>query len=100
MGGDRETREFSYAVFNNEKWSEVVLALESLGGTPISQEIARRMGVTSDLVTAVLRRLEDAQLVKALPRIGNPSRGTLPWEVQRGPRWDAMVSLCRSFEST
>lgn len=94
VSSKQETRTRSAAVFGNEKWVEVALALEAIGGTPLSQHLARHVGINSDLVTAVLQRMQDAQLVKAMPRIGSPTRGSVPWEVQPGPRWDALVRLC------
>lgn len=90
-----ETRNVSAAVFGNGKWMEVSLLLDSWGGTPYAQELARRIGTTPDLVTSVLKRMKAAELVKDLPRVGSPTRGMVPWEVQRGPRWDALISLCR-----
>lgn len=88
-----DTRQVSASVFGNDKWIEVVRSLEELSGTPLAQEIARRSDVNHDLVTKVLVRLEAAQLVKRLPRIGG-RRGPVPWEVQRGGAWQAMVALC------
>lgn len=90
-----ETRDASAAIFGNSKWVEVVMLLDSWPGTPCSQELATRVGTTSDLVTSVLKRMRDGELVKDLPRIGSRTRGTVPWEVQRGPRWDAVVALGR-----
>lgn len=71
------------------------MLLDAWPGTPCAQELATRIGTTSDLVTSVLRRMKAGRLVKDLPRVGSPARGTVPWEVQRGPRWDAVVALCR-----
>ena len=90
-----ESRDVSAAIFGNGKWVQVVLALESWTGTPCSQELARDLGTTSDLITKVLRRMKAGDLVKDLPRVGSSTRGTVPWEVQRGDRWDAVVSLAR-----
>ncbi len=95
MVAKRETRRLSAAVFGNEKWIEVALALDAMGGTPIAQEVGRRIGINSDLVTKVLRRMHTADLVKPLPRIGSASRGIVPWEVQPGTRWDSVLALCR-----
>lgn len=89
------TRDLSAAVFGNGKWVEVVLTLDRAGGTPNSQQIARAIGVNSDLVTDVLRRLDAAGLVKALPRIGHPKKGVVPWEVQPGPLWTALLAVAR-----
>ncbi|MCA0331933.1 MAG: hypothetical protein LCI03_18840 [Actinobacteria bacterium] len=89
------TRELSASVFGNEKWVEIQLVLDSLGGTPNAQQIAREIGINSDLVTAVLRRMESAGLIKPLPRIGHAKRGVLPWEPQQGEFWDATLQLCR-----
>lgn len=86
----------SSAVFGNDKMVDVVLALDGWSGTPIAQQIARQIGVQHDLVRKVLTRLETAGLVKALPRAGG-SRGPVPWEVQAGPEWSALVLLARTL---
>jgi hypothetical protein len=92
-----ETRLLSAAIFGNEKWTETVLLLEAetLGLTPHATAIARKLDTTTDLAMDVLNRMANAGLVKALPRVGSPTRGTIPWEVQRGPRWTSLVTLCR-----
>jgi hypothetical protein len=96
-----ETRELSAAIFGNEKWANVALLLESesLGINPHATAIAKRLATTSDLVMAVLVRMEAGGLVKAHPRIGSSRRGTIPWEVQRGQRWDEVIALCRQITS-
>ena len=88
-----ETRRLSASLFNNDKFTEVVLAFDREGGTATAQQLARSVGITHDLVKKVLVRLTDAGFVKALPRIGG-SRGVLPYEKQAGPEWEALVRLC------
>lgn len=90
-----ESRALSAAVFGNGKWIEVVLLLDAWAGLPCAQELATRIGTTSDLVTSVLKRMRDAQMIKDHPRVGSSTRGTIHWEVQRGAGWDAMVDLCQ-----
>jgi hypothetical protein len=91
-----ENRRLSAAIFNNDKFVEVVLALDDLGGTPTAQEVARHVGVNHDLAKAVLRRLKTADLVKAGVRsVG--TRGPLPYEVQACPEWSSLVHLCRAL---
>jgi DNA-binding transcriptional ArsR family regulator len=87
-----EARRLSSSLFNNDKLADVVGVLD-VEGTATAQEIARAIGVTHDLVKAVLVRLGEAGLVKALPRIGG-TRGALPYEVQRGDEWRALAALC------
>lgn len=98
-GGSAATRRRSADVFGNDKWIEVVGALNEMSGTPIAQEIARRLGINHDLVMKVLTRLESGQMVKRLPRSGG-RRGPVPWEVQPSPIWHAMVDLCRKLAAS
>jgi hypothetical protein len=91
------SRDISAAVFGNGKWIEVVLLLDSWAGLPCAQELAIRIGTTSDLVAGVLRRMKAAQMIKDHPRVGSATRGTIHWEVQRGPDWDATVALCKEL---
>jgi hypothetical protein len=93
-----DTRRRSGAVFNNDKFIEVVLAFADQQGTPTTQEVARRVGVNHDLAKKVIVRLEAAGLVKGLPRVGG-ARGPLPYEVQRGAEWDALVTLARALQA-
>jgi predicted ArsR family transcriptional regulator len=88
-----EARRLSALLFNNEKFAEVVGILDR-DGVATAQEVARAIGVTHDLAKIVLVRLGEAGLVKTLPRIGG-SRGALPYEIQRGDRWQALAALCK-----
>jgi hypothetical protein len=91
-----ETRRLSAALFGNDKFAEVVVALETLGRTATAQEIANEIRVGHDLVRKVLLRLSDAHLVKARERIGG-RRGALPYEVTSNPEWGVLVNMCRSL---
>ena len=90
------SRGVSTAVFNNSRWIDVVLALDAWTGTPITQQLANDLNVMPDLVKKVLVRLEAAHLAKPLPREGG-ARGPVPWEVQRGPEWSALVEVCAAL---
>jgi len=85
-------------VFNNDKFAEVVQALNAADGAATAQQIATSISVTHDLARKVLLRLVDAGLLKTLPRVGG-QRGVLPYEVQPGPEWDALTTLCRLIQA-
>ncbi len=87
-----EARRLSSSLFNNDKFAEVVWVLDR-EEVATAQQVARTIGVTHDLAKAVLVRLEAAGLVKAQQRIGG-TRGPLPYKVQRGAEWRALVALC------
>lgn len=92
-----DERDLSAAIFNNDKFAEVVVALASWDGpTVTAQQLARQLAVNHDLVKKVLVRLEAASLVKTQSRVGG-RRGALPHEIQRGPTWDALVALASSL---
>lgn len=93
-----DTRRMSAAVFNNGKFVDVVLVLDSEGPHATAQQIARRAGINHDLAKKVLVRLQDAGLVKGLARVGG-SRGALPYEVQPGECWQSLVTLCRALRA-
>src|SRR5437879_3753827 len=93
------TRDLSAAIFNNDKFVEVVLALDSENVAASCQEIADRVGINHGLARKVLVRLQAAELVKPLPRIGG-RRGVVPWEVQRGPEWAVLVAVCHALFRT
>lgn len=86
-------RDVSSAIFNNDKFVEVVLALARwVGPTVTAQELASQLRISHDLVKKVLIRLGAASLVKTRERVGG-RRGALPYEIQRGPEWGALVAL-------
>lgn len=94
--GEDVVRRASSAMFNNDKFVEVVLTLDRLGGTPTTTELARSIGISNDLVMKVLKRLIELGFVKGLPRTGGV-RGPLPYEVQQGPPWRALAVLCETL---
>jgi hypothetical protein len=92
-----QVRQLSSALFNNDKMVEVVLELDRWGGVPLTtRELARSLRINDDLVKKVLIRLVLAGLLKELPRIGGP-RGPLPYAVQEGHTWSALVKLAASL---
>jgi ribosomal protein S25 len=93
----RDTRARSATIFNNDKFVEVVLALERERPAVVTaQQLAHAIGINHDLVTKVLRRLHEEELVKQRDRIGG-RRGALPYEVQDGEEWQALVGLARAL---
>lgn len=91
------TRRMSSAVFGNDKFVEIVLALAS-GSHATAQQLVDKTGINHDLVKRVLVRLESAGMVKAQARIGGV-RGTLPYDVQDSPEWRALLALCTRLQS-
>ena len=99
MTAAAETRSASSALFNNDKLVEVVLELDRWTGASVTtREVARNLGISDDLVKKVLIRLLAVGLLKELPRVGG-SRGPLPYEVQVGRQWSALVDLAKSLSS-
>jgi hypothetical protein len=92
-----DTRDLSSAIFNNDKFVEVVLALARWDGPGVTaQQLARQLFVNHDLVKKVLVRLTAANFVKPQERVGG-KRGALPYEIQPGPAWTALVALAREL---
>lgn len=92
-----DIRDLSSSVFNNGKFVEVVLALDRWGeSTVTAQQLATQLRLNHDLVKKVLVRLSSASLVKSQERIGG-KRGALPYEVQRGLEWNALVALATAL---
>lgn len=92
------TRSVSSALFDNEKFVEVVLALNA-SGSAHAQALATTLTIPQSLVRAVLQRLQRGGLVEALPRAHR--RAALYYEPTRtGDRWRALVRLCQALDST
>jgi ribosomal protein S25 len=94
-----ETRRLSAALFNNDKVVEVVLELERLRSEDVTTaKVASATSINHDLAGKVLRRLAGAGVLKELPRVAGP-RSALPYRVQAGPAWAALVELCSLLQA-
>ena len=92
------TRELSSAVFGNEKFIEVVLALDARA-PQTAQGIGLGLSVASPMVRSVLKRLEKAGVARALPRA--TTRAPLYFEpIKDSSSWRALASLCRQLLAT
>ena len=87
-----ETRRRSAALFNNEKMTEVLLALDAEHGAAHAQEISRRTGISHSLVRDVLVRLVAANVLRPLPKVGG-SRGTQYYEPTDSELWRRLVEV-------
>ncbi|MGH3788309.1 MAG: hypothetical protein ACRDRG_17590 [Pseudonocardiaceae bacterium] len=85
-------RRVSAKVFGNEKYAEVVCALDAEGGTATAQMIAKRTGIDHPMARDVLVRLAEAGVATPLPRAG--SRAPLYYKVEpNDPVWLAIKTL-------
>ena len=92
-------RRVSAKVFGNEKFVEVVGALDAEGGAATAQMIAKRTGINHPMVRDVLVRLTEASVATPLPRAS--SRAPLYYEVKPDdPVWLAITALARTILPT
>ena len=91
------SQERSAAIFGNRYFAEVVLAVDRLSATGdafvTTRMVASETALGDSLVRPVMRRLDVAGLIAALPRTGGP-RSTLNYQVMCGALWSAVVSAC------
>lgn len=91
------SQERSAAIFGNRYFADVVLAVDRLSATcdafVTTRMVASETGLGDSLVRPVMRRLDAAGLIAALPRTGGP-RSMLNYQVMRGALWSAVVSAC------
>jgi hypothetical protein len=91
------SQERSAAIFGNRHFAEVVLAVDRLSATDdafvTTRMIASETTLGDSLVRPVMRRLDAAGLLAALPRTGG-LRSTLNYQVMRGALWLAVVGTC------
>lgn len=95
--GHAASQERSAAIFGNRYFACVVLAVDRLSATGdafvTTRMVAAETTLGDSLVRPVMRRLDAAGLISALPRTGGP-RGMLNYQVMRGPLWTAVVVTC------
>lgn len=88
----------SAKVFGNEKYAEVVCALDAEGGAATAQMIAKRTGIDHPMVRDVLVRLAEAGVTTPLSRAS--SRAPLYYKVEPDdPVWRAIKALARTIRS-
>jgi hypothetical protein len=95
--GHAASQERSAAIFGNRHFAEVVLAVDRLSATGdafvTTRMVASETTFGDSLVRPVMRRLDAAGLLAALPRTSGP-RSTLNYQVLRGALWIAVVGAC------
>lgn len=94
-----DARDVASAIFQNQRFAEVVLVLDQEPMPQTAQQIARALGVNHDIAKKVLVRLERARLVKPTDRTTGGSRGALPYQVEPGEEWRDLVQLCRRIST-
>jgi hypothetical protein len=91
------SQERSAAIFGNRHFAEVVLAVNRLSAADdafvTTRMVASETTLVDSLVRPVMRRLDAAGLLAALPRTAGP-RSTLNYQVMRGGLWTAIVGAC------
>jgi hypothetical protein len=91
----------SAALFNNSHVAEVVLQIAALtrhdaGEFVTTRKIAARTGLADSLVRPVVLRLEAAELLDRLPRLGG-SRSEQFFTRATSNQWTKLVQLCRAL---
>lgn len=94
--GSETTRGLSAAVFGNEKFVEVLLALEGQQGAATAQQLSKVTGIDHSMVRSVLLRQVAGGLVDALPRSGG-RRSPQYYQPADADRWDAAVRLAQNL---
>ena len=90
-------QERSAALFGNRHFADVVLAVDRLSATGdafvTTRMVASETRLGDSLVRPIMRRLDAAGLLAALPRTGGP-RSMLNYQVMRGVPWTALADTC------
>lgn len=93
----------SAALFNNTYYADVVLQIAALSRKPhhfvTTRKIAAAAGLADSLVRPVVLRLEAAELLGRLPRLGG-RRGEQHFMCSTSAAWINLVRLCRSLKET
>lgn len=95
----QSTRAVSAAVFGNEKFAEVAVALAEEEGAATAQQLSKATGIDHSMVRSVLLRSVAGGIVDALPRTGG-SRSAQYYQPVAGDLWEATLSLAREIASS
>ena len=100
QSGAEARRQLSSSLFNNIYFADVVLQIAALAATPdefvTTRKIASACGLGDSVVRTVVVRLEAAEMLRRLPRIGGP-RSEQNFSRSISAQWDGLVALCRSL---
>jgi hypothetical protein len=96
---DGTTRVRSAALFGNETFVEVVLALADERGAATAQQLSRATGIDHSMVRSVLLRAVAAGIVQTLPRAGG-SRSAQYYQPANTSLWNASLELARVVATT
>lgn len=90
---DARIREYSRLVFGNRYALEVYTAIARTDGDFYVRELARRLGIADNLVKPVVERLEQADLLKRMPRQRPSDPVYFASSDDDDPLWEFSVSL-------
>lgn len=91
---DQSPRPLSAALFGNEKFAEVVVALGGQRGAATAQQLSKLTRIDHSMVRNVLLRAVAAKIVDHLPRTGG-SRSKQYYQPSPGDLWEATFVLAR-----
>jgi len=91
---DQSPRPLSAALFGNEKFAEVVVALAGQRGAATAQQLSKLTRIDHSLVRNVLLRAVAAKIVEPLPRTGG-ARSEQYYQPSTGELWNATCALAR-----
>ena len=100
QSGVEARRQISSSLFNNIYFADVVLQIAALAATPdefvTTRKIASACGLGDSVVRTVVVRLEAAEMLRRLPRMGGP-RSEQNFARSVSAQWDGLVALCRTL---
>jgi hypothetical protein len=92
------TRARSAAIFGNEKFVEVVVALSEQQGAATAQQLSRVTGIDHSMVRSVLLRATTAEIVESLPRTGG-SRSAQYYQPTDSELWRTTLALALEVQT-
>lgn len=103
QSGAKARRQLSSSLFNNIYFADVVLQIAALASAPdefvTTRKIASACGLGDSVVRTVVVRLEAAEMLRRLPRMGGP-RSEQNFSRSISAQWDGLVALCGSLATS
>lgn len=93
------SRAVSAALFGNEKFAEVIVALAAEEGAATAQQLSKSTGIDHSMVRSVLLRAATAGIVDALPRTGG-SRSAQYYQPVASELWSTTTALAHAVLSS